>query len=280
MKNGDPNFQHLTGDVKKYLNPKVGIALIVLIVFQYGFSGSFFSAIGMDYMHFLYLDAVSSYAMIVLSVVFFSPNALELFRDHFTLWIIVLSSFLPIIFGGENTIIYKAIFVILGLILAAYTTVNRKNIKFPGLKSVLIGLIWSVSAVSILVLIYAILDQTYTKSFPPNLLAIIFSSFIYQLSFVSVVEEAHFRGLIFSFMVMNGYKEDKAFIVQAFLFWIIHFGDAITKPVLFFVIIPLSTLFLTLIIKKYKMLYLSIMMHTFINVFTTILVALINTYLF
>ena len=176
--------------------------------------------------------------------------------------------------------IYKSILIILGVFFATYSIVNRKNIKFPSLKSVFIGLGWSVCAVLIIALIYAFLDQTLIQPFPPNLSTIIVNEFINQLSFTSVPEEACFRGLIFSFMVMNGYKEDKAFVIQAILFWSIHLGTIITNPTLFFIIIPLGTLFMTLIIKKYKMLYLSIIMHTFINVFTTVLVNVINRFLF
>jgi hypothetical protein len=215
----------------------------------------------------------------VLSLIFFNSNSLELFRDHFTLWTIVVSCFLPIVWGGDR-MIYKSILIILGVFFATYSIVNRKNIKFPSLKSVFIGLGWSVCAVLIIALIYALLDQTLIQPFPLNLSTIIVNEFINQLSFTSVPEEACFRGLIFSFMVMNGYKEDKAFVIQAMLFWSIHFGTIITNPTLFFIIIPLSTLFMTLIIKKYKMLYLSIIMHTFINVFTTVLVNVINRFLF
>ncbi len=279
MKSNNSNFLNHTNNAKKHLNPKMGIVLIVLIILQFYLSLFIFSAMGMDYVNILYLQAIISYTMIVSSLIFFNPNALELFRDHFTLWTIVISCFLPIVFGGER-MIYKGILIILGVILATYIVLNRKSIKFPGLKSIFIGLGWSVIAVLIIAVIYALLDQTYTKPFPSNLSSIIVNAFINQLSFTSVPEEACFRGLIFSFMVMNGYKEDKAFVIQAILFWGIHFGAIITNPTLFFIIIPLSTLFMTLIIKKYKMLYLSIIMHTFINVFTTVLVNVINRYLF
>lgn len=279
MKNGDLNFQHYTNDTKKYLSPKVGIVLTVLIMLQFYLSVYVFSAMGVSFINILYLDTISSYTMVVLSLIFFIPNALGVFRDHFTLWTIAVSCFLPIVFGGER-MIFKGILIILGVFFAAYSIVNRKSLKFPGLKSVFIGLGWSVCAVLIIALTYALFDQTLIKPFPSNLSTIVNNEFLNQLSFTSVPEEVCFRGLIFSFMVMNGYKEDKAFVVQAILFWSIHFETIITNPISFFILIPLSTLFLTLIIKKYKMLYLSIMMHTFINVFTTVLVNVINRYLF
>ena len=279
MKSDNSNFLYHTNNAKKYLNPKAGIALTVLIMLQFYLSAFIFSAMRVDFINIIYLETISSYAIVVLSLIFFNSNSLELFRDHFTLWIIVVSCFLPIVWGGER-MVYKGILIILGVFFATYSIVNRKNIKFPSLNSVFIGLGWSVCAVLIIALIYALLDQTFVQSFPSNLSTIIVNELINQLSFTSVPEEVCFRGLIFSFMVMNGYKEDKAFIIQAILFWSIHLGTIITNPTLFFIIIPLGTLFMTLIIKKYKMLYLSIIMHTFINVFTTVLVNVINRFLF
>jgi len=279
MKNDDSSFQYHISDVKKYLNPKAGIVLAALIILQFYLSLFIFSAMGIDYVTILYLETIISYTMVVLSLIFFNPNALELFRDHFTLWIIVVSCFLPIGLGRER-MIYKGILIILGVFFAAYSIVNRKSIKFPGLKSVFIGLGWSVSAVVIIALIYALLDQTFIKPFPTNLSIIIVNAFVNDLSFTSVPEEVCFRGLLFSYLVMNGFKEDKSFVIQAVFFWGSHLGTILTNPALFFIIIPLSTLFMTLIIKKYKMLYLSIIMHTFLNVFLTILLNVINRYLY
>lgn len=279
MKSKKLNFLEYTLNRKTYSDPKTGILLIGVIIFQFYLSFFLFSAMGIDYVTILYLETIISYTIIISSLIFFDPNTLGLFRDQFTLWTIVISCFLPSVFGGER-ILYKGILIILGILLATYIILNRKSIKFPSLKSVFIGLGWSVIAVLIISVVYALFDQTFTKPFPSNLLAIIFIAFLKELSFTSVAEEAGFRGLIFSFLIMNGYKEDKAFAIQAILFWGMHFGTIITNPTLFFIIIPLSTLFMTLIIKKYKMLYLSIMMHTFINVFTTVLVNVINRYLF
>ena len=90
---------------------------------------------------------------------------------------------------------------------------------------------------------------------------------------------ACFRGLLYSFMVINDYKENTAFFVQALLFWGIHWPRIIDNPILFFIAIPLFTLSVTFIIKKYKMLYLSIMVHTLLNVFLTVLISVINRYL-
>jgi membrane protease YdiL (CAAX protease family) len=115
------------------------------------------------------------------------------------------------------------------------------------------------------------------ESFPPKLLVYLLNTFLYQVSFVTVIEEACFRGLLFSFLVMNGYEEDRALIIQAILFWGSHYLK-ISSISLFFVAVPLLTLSLTLIIKKYKMLYMSVMVHTFANVLGPVLVVILNLF--
>jgi membrane protease YdiL (CAAX protease family) len=96
---------------------------------------------------------------------------------------------------------------------------------------------------------------------------------MYQLSFVTVIEEALFRGLLFGLLLMNGYKENTALFIQSVLFCGIHYLK-LNDPILFFILLPLFTLSVSLIVKKYKMLYLSIMVHTFNNVFGGLIVAL------
>jgi membrane protease YdiL (CAAX protease family) len=273
MDNENPNL--LQGNK---LFPRLGIAIVVLIILNSYVSLFIYALFAVDYASYLYLDATISYVLIVLSIIIFTPNRLEPLCDHFSLWAIILACLLAAASHEENMLIYRGIFVFLGMALSIYIITNQKKIKMPSLKSVYIGLLWSISAVLVTALVYALLDQTYIYH-SIDLMQTIANEFLFQLAFVSIVEEALFRGLIFSFLVMNGYKENTALFVQAVLFWGMHYTD-INNPILFFVIVPIVTLFMTLIVKKYKMLYLSIMMHTFLNIFTTLLTALINRYLF
>jgi len=279
MKSNTSNLLYNPGNMRKYLNPKLGYVFIVLIVLWFHLAPLFFSVIEIDYIYLYFWGAIISCTILMFSLMFFKLSALDVFRDQFTLWAIVLSCFLPIFFGGER-LVYKAILIGLGIFLAIYVIVNRKNIKLTNLKLVFIGIGWSVVAVFILALIIVLWGQPNTKPFPSNLLTIIFNAFINQLSFTSVPEETCFRGLIFSFLIMNGFRDDKAFVIQALLFWGLHFGDINSNPISFFVLIPLSTLFMTLIIRKYRMLHLSIMMHASINTFTTVLASLMYRILF
>ncbi len=263
-------------DSKKRASSKSGIAIVVVIILYSYLNPVIFGVLGANYANYVFLNAIGSYALIVTSIIVFSPSRLETFRDHFSLWTIVLACLLSAISPGENILIYRSMFILLGTTLAIYLLVNRQNVEIPSLKSFFVGLFWSISAVMVIALTSALLG---IKSSPIYSIDVIINTFRFQLAFVSVAEEALFRGLIFSLLMTNGVKENRALFIQAMLFWGMHYLD-IGNLMSFFVVIPLGTLFMTLVIKKYKLLYLSIMMHTFLNVFVALLTMLITRYLF
>jgi membrane protease YdiL (CAAX protease family) len=262
--------------VTNKVNSKLSIAFIVLIILQSYIVPLIALVSGTDYdkyVNYSYLYAISSYMIIVGSILAFRGKGLEIFRDHFSLWTIILTCFLRANLGGTNELFYKGALILLGLCLLIYVIANRKSIKTPGLKFVMIGLFWSVGITIILSLIRVLLDPR-RGVIPSNLTDYFITTIVHQLSFVTVIEEAFFRGLLYSLLIMNGYKENTALFIQGILFWGIHYMK-FNDPILFFVLLPLFTLSVSLIIKKYKMLYLSIMMHTFNNVFGAVIVALI-----
>jgi hypothetical protein len=71
--------------------------------------------------------------------------------------------------------------------------------------------------------------------------------------------------------MMTGYQEDRALVIQGILFWGAHYLKFNANPVIFFVAAPILTISTSLILKKYKMLYLSIVVHTFVNVLEPVL---------
>jgi len=275
MKNNDTIFLRSTNNAQKKPSPKIGMAFIFLIILQSYLLPLIAVASGTDYnkyTNYAYLYTISSYTIVVLSIIIFHTNGLDVFQDHFSLWIIVLTCFFRASLGGYNEVTYKGVLIFLGLVLSNYIIAHRKSIKIPSLKSVFIGLLWSLGTIVAIALLRLLLDPN-PETFPSNLSAYIINVSVFQLSFVTVIEEAYFRGLLFGFLVMYGYKENTALFIQAVLFWGIHYMK-IADPIYFFLLVPLFTLSATLIIKKYKMLYLSIMMHTLNNVFEGILVAI------
>jgi membrane protease YdiL (CAAX protease family) len=275
MNSNKSNDFQANSHLKTRVNPKLGFVFIVLIILFSSLVPLIGLASGPDYNKYTnlyYFYVISSYTIIVLSIIIFRSSDLEVFQDHFSLWTIVLSCFLRASLGGENEALYKGILIFIGTVLSIYIIRNRKNIKMPNVKSIFISIVWSVGTVVLVAMVIAFLVHEH-GSLPSDLLSYIIKMSVFQFSFVTVIEESCFRGLLFCFLVMNGYKENKALFLQAVLFWGVHYMK-MNNPVLFFVASPILILSITLIIKKYKMLYSSIIMHTLNNVFTAVLVAL------
>jgi len=267
-----------SASAKKQTAPRIGAIFIFLIVLFFYFVPKLASAAGMDtsrFTDYLYLYTISSYTLIVLGVIIFQGKGLEVIQDHFSLWIIVLVCLLAASQGGKQDTVYKVFLVLLALRLSIHILVNRKDINLPDIKSAFIGLLWSVVTIAIIVLFLYFLDPI-RRSLPPDLSVYLLSAFVDQVSFVTVIEEACFRGLLFTLLVMNGYQEDRALIIQAILFWGVHYMKIGADPASFFIALPILTLSTTLIIKEYKLLYLSVMLHTLVNVFGPVLVAILQ----
>lgn len=261
--------------INKQKYHKLSIVFIVVVILQSYLVPLITLASGADYgkyVNYLYIHIISSYTIIVLCLIVFG-NELEVFQDYFSLGIIALTCFLRASLGGDNEPLYRGILMFLGLIIFFYIIINRKSLKIPTLKSVFIGLFLSVGITIVLSLIRLLLDPKIS-TLPSNLVSYIFDAFLYHLSFVTI-EEAYFRGILFSFLAINNFKESSALILQGALFIGVHYMK-INDPILFFILLPLFTLTVTLIIKKYKMLYLSIMVHTVNNVFGALLIALVR----
>lgn len=277
MDSGQPNLSQASASEKKHTNTNLGILFIGFIILQFYIVPLIGLAAGADlnnYTDYLYLYAIISYTMIVLCIIILHNKGLQVFQDHFSLWIIVFACFLAAGLGKEDDLIYRIFLILLGLRLSIHVIANRMRIKTPPLKSIFIGLLWSISTVIAISLLLKFLSSS-REAFPPNWLLYIINTLVFQVSFVTVIEEAYFRGLLFGFLVKNGYEENKALVIQALLFWGVHYLKIITNPSLFFIAIPALTLTTTLIIRKYKMLYLSIMIHTFANVLGPVLMAIL-----
>lgn len=271
MTNNNSNLSQTSTD------PKIGFRFVFFIALLFYFAPLLALAAGSDsarFTDYLYLYTTIFYAIIVLCIIIFDGKGLDVFQDHFSLWTIVLGCFLAASRGGERDTVYRVFLVLLALRLSIYIMVNRNSMRLPDWKSVLVGLLWSVVTIAVIAFLFFLLNPV-SDPIPPNLSAVILNTFLYQVSFVSVIEEACFRGLLFSFLMMNGYNEDRALIVQGILFWGGHYLKVSTNPAIFFLAVPVLTISTALIVKKYKMLYLSIIVHTLVNVLGPVLIAIL-----
>ncbi len=254
---------------------KIAIPLLILVVLYAYLNPIVLGGLGFDYGNYVVLDALGSYILIVAITIILGANHLESLHDRFSLWTIVIGCLLAALYAAKSTGTYRYLFLFLGILLAAYIIVNRRNVVTPSWKSLFIALMWSLGAVVTVAFASALLG---VKSSPIFTIRAIVNTFTFQLAFVSVTEEGLFRGLILGLLRASGAREDKALVVQAILFWGVHYLD-ISEPRLFFVVIPLGTVFMTFVLKKQKFLYTTIMVHTFLNAFWALLATFITTFI-
>ena len=246
------------------INPKFGYLLFCLVVLN-NYSLAYYSHIITNfesYRDFIYFSTMISYTLITLGIFLFQLIGFELLSDHFTLWLIVISCIICPTYGGKDNF-YLNYMHLLGLILSVFIIVNRKKIKTTSFRQLLIGILWLICTIAIALLLGKYLSLTQDPIYP-NLTTYIIKTFRIQLSFIAVIEETSFRGLLFGIMVMNGVKKDTALIIQGLLFWGMHFMD-INTPGLFFVFLPIMTMSITLLFRKYNALYLTIIVHLMVN---------------
>jgi hypothetical protein len=262
---------------RNQLLPRIGFMFILLIILQFYLAPLLASAAALNsnkYTDYLYLYTIPAYTLIVLGIIIFHRTGIEVFKDQFSLWLVVVGCVLAASLGQEKDTIYKVFLILLGLRLSIHIVTNRKTLKIHNLESVVIGLLWSVGTILIIALLLHFLDPE-RQSRPPNLSSYFISTFLFQIAFVTVIEEACFRGLVFYLLMMNGYQEDRALMIQGILFWGGHYLRIVSNPALFFIAIPVLAVSTSLITKKYKMLYLPIVVHTLANVFGPFLFAIL-----
>jgi membrane protease YdiL (CAAX protease family) len=277
MTNIDFIAQKLFAVNKENLSTRLKLLCVVLITLQsylvpitsYIMSKSDDSS----YAAYMQFYAISSYTVIILGLIVLDANGVKLFQDYLTLLMIVLSCFFRSDLGGEYDTIYRNYMNFLGISLLIYIFYLQRRITVPNLKSLVVAILWSGITILVSAFLYAIIEPVH-GTLPANLINYTINMLLFQFSFVTVIEEAIFRGLLFGFMVLSGFGENKALLVQAILFWGIHYMS-VSNPLLFFLFVPLYTISITLIVKRYKLLYMSILMHTLVNVFARVLVAIL-----
>ncbi len=220
-------------------------------------------------LNLLYLQTTISYTVIVLCVVVLGVERLPALGDHFSLWLVVAGCWIAAVRGDGSVILYRSLLGLLGLVLAGYIVANRQKLTYPGLRSLLTALLLAAGVTLLLSLLRNLVDPPQW-SLPANIGQSAWNTFLYDLPFVGVTEEAYFRALLPGLLLLNGRSVDRALVVQGILFWGTHYMY-IGAPVLFFVLIPVFTVCASLAVRRYNMLYMTIIMHTTYNVLGGIL---------
>jgi len=104
----------------------------------------------------------------------------------------------------------------------------------------------------------------------PSLGIFLIRDIINNLSFISLYEEILFRGILWGYLRRKDWNENKIFIGQGALFWLIHFWR-IGTPITFFITIPISTLINSLLARNSNQILPSVIAHTIMNTIGPIL---------
>ena len=87
---------------------------------------------------------------------------------------------------------------------------------------------------------------------------------IVRMPFV-VIEEVIFRGLLWMFLKFLSWTDPKIIILQAVLFWLSHTYYMFANPILFWIIIPIVSILLGIMVWRYKSITSSTIAHILFN---------------
>ncbi len=216
-------------------------------------------------LNILYIHKVVLYTVIVFSIVFYDKYGKDFHLDNISLWMLTMSCFIHIKYKTQNEMVYQTWLSFLGIILIFFIVKNRKKIKKTNLSTFLMGFLWGVGlAVIVTIVAISLPENNPIKAYRHNFATPLFTTIFLNLSFVTILEEVIYRGILVGLLTIKGYKENTAFIIQGVLFWAVHYQKNPSTTIFFFAI-PIITLILTLIVRKHKTLSLSITAHTLVN---------------
>lgn len=274
-----PSLVKSSDEAWQHGNRQLALGLIALIIIESYLSPliAVVSAGNPDrYTNLYYLHATVAFSLIVLGVVVFGNSGLQAFHDHFSAWTIVLSCYTTALLSPAG-ILSQIVLLVLATVLAIYVLGNRQYFRLPTFRSLAEGLLWAASTVAGIAVLRALLDQR-PGTLPVPLGRYLLYELVSETSLITVIEESYYRGLIYGLLLLLGWKQERALLVQAGLFFGSHYLLIATDPVLFFVLIPVYTVVASITLRKYHMLYVPIMVHTANNVLGGILSTMLSSF--
>jgi membrane protease YdiL (CAAX protease family) len=237
-----------------------GMILIYVVV---NFALSFGLPISIDEIQYIYV--ILLYAFLVVFISQEARNIVKFHLDRTSLVLIILFGVLRSRLDIQNEVYFRILLFLLSLVLLVISFKNWQNIPKTSFRWVWIGLVFCVLLVPIS-WAESLQPEIYSGlSFPPGDLGLVLvRRLLYNLSFVVLLEETVFRGILWGYLRRFGWTENKAFWGQAILFWILHFWQ-IVNPITFFITIPLGTLAYSILVRYSKQLLPSIILHTILN---------------
>jgi membrane protease YdiL (CAAX protease family) len=251
--------------MKKFILPillLIYIGIIVILNYIYPIINAF---IHINYNPFLfdYFLIIVSYLCVVALIWIENKNLEEFHIDRLSLVILIIFAFIRINYNVPYEIYFKVAIFILGSVLAILFIVNFRRIPQTKPRWILIGVLSC-----LLVIPFAYIDSLNPVIKPDS--AILTQSFIWNatlsaqgvLSFVSPYEELIYRSILWGQLRKWGWTNKKILLVQAILFWLVHFWEAFSNPFTFFILLPITILVTSLLVYYSKQIFPSILFHT------------------
>lgn len=212
-----------------------------------------------------YLYVVLLYAFLSVFIGWEVRNIKEFHFDRTSLILIILFGIVRSRLDIQNEEYYRILLFLFTLVLLVICYRSWQNIPKTRFRWVWIGLLFCVLLVPI-TWAESLQPEKYSSlNFPPGDLGLVFlRRVLYNLSFVVLLEEIVFRGVLWGYLRRFGWTENSAFWGQAILFWLLHFWQ-IVNPITFFITIPLGTLAYSILVRYSKQILPSIILHTILN---------------
>jgi hypothetical protein len=238
----------------------IGVAVIVNFLYPIL---NVFIHLNYNSLLFGYFSVLVSYVCVVALVWIENRNLGEFHIDRLTFVILIIFAFFRSNYNVPGEVYFRTAIFILGLVLAALFIVNFSRIPRTKPRWILIG------AVTCLAVIPLAQIDSFNPAIKPGS-TLLTQSFFWSatqnaqgvLSFVSPYEELMYRSILWGLLERQGWKNNKIFLFQAILFWLMHFWEVLQTPFTFFTILPLTIIITSLLVYYSKQIFPSIIFHT------------------
>jgi membrane protease YdiL (CAAX protease family) len=250
-----------------YLNPKWGLFIIVSIMLMIE-ATKLWSFITTAETRFLHPATVSlSFLLIAVFVFVEQKNLADFHLDRLSVLILVIFSFIRTRFSVVDATWFYIIIGLSGLVIGFVIFKHWSNIPrtsfFWAKRGLFIGIIASIP-LTVLMVKSGWLTM-FPNTIPPvPLPLVLMNRVISALSFSGPLEEILFRGFLWGYLLKIGCSEKRAGLIQAIIFWLMHW-DRAWFPLLFFIDLPLSTFIFSALRYHSKQIFPSLLAHTAIN---------------
>jgi membrane protease YdiL (CAAX protease family) len=249
------------------LNPKWGLFIIVSIMLMIE-ATKLWSFITTAETRFLHPATVSlSFLLIAVFVFVEQKNLADFHLDRLSVLILVIFSFIRTRFSVVDATWFYIIIGLSGLVIGFVIFKHWSNIPrtsfFWAKRGLFIGIIASIP-LTVLMVKSGWLTM-FPNTIPPvPLPLVLMNRVISALSFSGPLEEILFRGFLWGYLLKIGCSEKRAGLIQAIIFWLMHW-DRAWFPLLFFIDLPLSTFIFSALRYHSKQIFPSLLAHTAIN---------------